>query len=87
MAVEWVELGRLGAPYGIKGWLHIESHTDPKQALLKYRDWTLKSASGERSQHRLAEGRIHGEGLVARIEGVADRNAAPRDRPSSGAAA
>ncbi len=74
--MEWVELGRLGAPYGIKGWLHIESHTDPKQALLKYRDWTLKFASGERSQRRLAEGRMHGEGLVARIEGVADRNAA-----------
>jgi 16S rRNA processing protein RimM len=76
--VEWVELGRLGAPYGIKGWLHIESHTDPKQGLLEYRDWTLKFSSGERAQHRLAEGRIHGEGLVARIEGVADRNAAAR---------
>ncbi len=74
--MEWVELGRLGAPYGIKGWLHIESHTDPKQALLKYRDWTLKFASGERSARRLAEGRVHGEGLVGRIEGVADRNAA-----------
>ena len=74
--MEWVELGRLGAPYGIKGWLHIESHTDPKQALLKYRDWTLKFASGERSPRRLAEGRIHGEGLVGRIEGIADRNAA-----------
>jgi 16S rRNA processing protein RimM len=74
--VEWVELGRLGAPYGIKGWLHIESHTEPKRALLKYRDWTLKLASGERSQRRVAEGRTHGEGLVARIEGIADRNAA-----------
>jgi 16S rRNA processing protein RimM len=74
--VEWVELGRLGAPYGIKGWLHIESHTEPKQALLSYRDWTLKFVGGERSVRRLAEGRIHGEGLVARIEGVADRNAA-----------
>ena len=73
MAVEWVELGRLGAPYGIKGWLHIESHTDPKQALLKYRDWTLKFASGERSPRRLAEGRSHGEGLVGRIEGIAHR--------------
>jgi 16S rRNA processing protein RimM len=76
--VEWVTLGRLGAPYGIKGWLHIESHTDPKQALLKYRDWTLKFASGERSPRRLAEGRVHGDGLVGRIDGVADRDAAAR---------
>ena len=74
--MEWVELGRLGAPYGIKGWLHVESHTDPKQTLLGYRDWALKFPSGERSMRRLAEGRTHGEGLVARLEGVADRNAA-----------
>ena len=74
--MEWVELGRLGAPYGIKGWLHIESHTDPKPALLTYRDWTLRFATGERTSRRVAEGRAHGEGLVARIEGVADRDAA-----------
>ncbi len=74
--MEWVELGRLGAPYGIKGWHHVESHTDPKQALLKYPDWTLKLAGGERVARRLAEGRVHGEGLVARIAGIDDRNAA-----------
>jgi 16S rRNA processing protein RimM len=74
--VEWVELGRLGAPYGIKGWLHVESHTDPKLALLKYREWALRFGDGERSMRRVAEGRAHGEGLVARLDGVADRNVA-----------
>lgn len=69
----WIELGRLGAPYGIKGWLHVDSYTDPPDGLLKYRDWALRLASGERVTRRVAAGRSHGRGLVAQLEGVANR--------------
>jgi 16S rRNA processing protein RimM len=74
--VAWVELGRLGAPYGIKGWIHVESHTDPAQGLLEYRPWVLRLANGERLTRRVEEGRVHAAGLVARLEGVADREQA-----------
>jgi 16S rRNA processing protein RimM len=72
----WVELGRLGAPYGIKGWIHVESHTDPPQRLLEYREWVLRLASGERVTRRVAEARRHADGLVAHLEGVAGRDEA-----------
>jgi 16S rRNA processing protein RimM len=72
----WVELGRLGAPFGIKGWIHVESHTDPPQGLLEYRQWVLRLASGERLTRRVAEARAHADGLVALLEGVADRDQA-----------
>jgi 16S rRNA processing protein RimM len=75
-AVEWIELGRLGAPYGLKGWIHVESHTDPPQRLLEYREWMVRLASGERLKRRLAAGRAHAGGLVAHLEGVAGRDAA-----------
>jgi 16S rRNA processing protein RimM len=74
--VQWIELGRIGAPFGIKGWLHVESHTDPPERLLGYREWALRLASGERLTRRVAEGRRHGEGLVAHLEGVDERGAA-----------
>ena len=74
--MEWVQLGRLGGPYGIKGWLHVDSYTDPPERLLEYRVWNLKLASGERVQRRLREGRAHGAGLVVRLEEIADREAA-----------
>lgn len=77
-AVEWVELGRLGAPYGIKGWLHVESHTEPPGRLLQYPQWKLKLPGGERVTRQLLEGRPHGERLVASLEGVTDREAAAR---------
>jgi 16S rRNA processing protein RimM len=76
LAVVWIELGRLGSPYGIKGWIHVESHTDPPQRLLEYREWVLRLDNGERITRRVAQGRVHAAGLVAQLEGVAGRDAA-----------
>jgi 16S rRNA processing protein RimM len=72
----WIELGRLGAPYGLKGWIHVESHTDPPQRLLEYRQWVLRTGAGERLTRRVVAARSHGKGLVARLEGIAGRDAA-----------
>ena len=72
----WIELGRIRAPFGIKGWLHVESHTDPPESLLGYPEWTLRLASGTRLTRKLSEGRRHAEGLVAHLEGVDDRGEA-----------
>ena len=72
----WIEIGRLGAPYGTKGWLHVDSYTDPPDGLLKYREWALRLASGERVTRRVASGRGHGRGLVAQLEGVVSREGA-----------
>jgi 16S rRNA processing protein RimM len=74
--VSWVELGRIGAPFGVKGWAHVDSYTDPPDGLLGYPHWVLRLASGERVTRRLSEGHPQGERLVARLEGVEDRDAA-----------
>jgi 16S rRNA processing protein RimM len=66
-----LELGRIGAPYGIKGWVHVQSFTNPPEKLLKYRSWSLKD-----SITKVVEGRVQGNGLVARLEGIEDRDRA-----------
>ncbi len=76
--VEWVQLGRLGAPYGIKGWMHVESHTKPAVRLLEMSPWELKLPGGERESRRVLTGRAHGSSLVVSLEGVSDRDAAAR---------
>ncbi len=75
-AQDWLELGRIGSPYGIKGWVHVQSFTDPPEKLLKYRDWIIKRARAEATAMKVAEGREHGGGLVARLEGIEDRDRA-----------
>jgi 16S rRNA processing protein RimM len=72
----WIALGRLGAPYGIRGWIHVESYTDPAARLLEYRQWALRLPTGERQLRRVSAARVHARGLVAQLEGVSARDAA-----------
>ena len=72
----WVELGRIGAPFGLGGWVHVSSYTDPPEALLGYREWGLRRAGAPLGPRRLIEGRLHAGRLVARLQGIEDRDAA-----------
>ena len=72
----WIELGRVGAPWGVKGWVHVDSYTDPPDGILEYRQWALRLGSGERITRRVLEGRPHSDRLVARLEGIEDRDQA-----------
>jgi 16S rRNA processing protein RimM len=70
-----LELGRIGAPYGIKGWVHVQSFTSPPEKLLKYRAWTLISRDTP-TPCKVLEARMQGSGVVARLEGIEDRDRA-----------
>lgn len=64
-------MGRLGAPYGVKGWMKVHSHTSPPENILQYSPWWLW-LDGAWQALSLREGRPHGKGLVARLEGYED---------------
>ncbi|MEY3464703.1 MAG: hypothetical protein RL603_301 [Pseudomonadota bacterium] len=72
----WVELGRLGRPKGLRGWLHVQSWTDPPEALLDYPTWHLVGPQGQREVLKPAEVRANPSGLEVRLEGFASREAA-----------
>jgi len=74
--VRWVELGRIGAPFRLEGWVHVSSFTEPPEALLEYREWALRPEGGERRRRRLIEGHLQGERLVVRLEGIETREGA-----------
>jgi len=66
----------VGAPWGVKGWIHVDSYTDPPDGILEYRQWTLRLGSGERITRGVVEGHPHSDRLVARLEGIEDRDRA-----------
>ena len=72
-----VILGRISGPYGVKGWVRVFSYTEPREALLGYRRWLLRTAGGWMEQ-TVAEGRKQGKSLVARLQGTEDRDAAAK---------
>ena len=75
---ERIEVGRIGAPFGVRGWVHVEPYTDPPERLLQYLEWELGFAGVERVRKRLLAGRVHGSGLVAHLEGIGSRAEAAR---------
>lgn len=70
-----VVLGRVSGVYGVSGWVRVHSYTDPRQAILAYRDCLLKTLEGVRPV-RIGAGRTQGKGLVAHFEGTDDRDEA-----------
>ena len=36
-----VVLGRIAGVYGVRGWVHVYSETDPIENILRYRPWHL----------------------------------------------
>jgi len=70
-------VGRIGGAYGVKGWLRIVSFTDPVTNLMRYRPWLLERG-GDWTELRVSACRAHGAGLVAKVEGIEDRNGAER---------
>ena len=66
-------LGRILGVHGVRGWVKVFSETEPRDNILSYRSWFLGAS---RSPRQLAEGRLQGKGLVARLEGCEDRDQA-----------
>lgn len=70
-----VNVGRITALYGVKGWLKIHSYTEVAEDVFAYSPWWLKTAHGVK-QVDVDEARAHGKGFVAHIKGVDDREQA-----------
>ena len=77
MAEGIIVIAALGRPFGIEGWLHVRSFTEPASNVLRYRPWWLRRVGGTNGwQAATVETRVTGGGIVAGIAGCADREAA-----------
>ena len=70
-----IVMARVGAPYGVKGWVHITTYTEAPENLLDYAHWNLLR-QGQWQVVEVLQGRPHGKGLVVQLAGCDDRDAA-----------
>jgi 16S rRNA processing protein RimM len=70
-----VLLGRIVGVFGVEGWVKLHSFTEPRENIFRYKPWTLRGPAGE-STVDTPQGRAQGKGVVARLCGVDDRDAA-----------
>jgi 16S rRNA processing protein RimM len=68
-------MGRVSAPFGVRGWLKVHTFTEVMDGLLDYPVWWLER-DGAWHEYPVLSGNIHGKLLIAQLEGVIDRREA-----------
>lgn len=69
---EKVVVGKLGASYGIKGWLKIFSFTEEPEGIFSYSPWFIK-IRGEWQEVKVEDWKRHNKGWVAKLDGIDQR--------------
>ena len=70
-----VVIGRITAPYGVKGWLKIHPYTETIEGPSRYSAWWL-GKEDEWCNAAVIQARPQGKTLVAKLQGCDDRAAA-----------
>ena len=71
-----VVLGRVLGAHGIRGWLKVQSYTDPPEGILQYKEWFLREPGRAPRPVQVRDFEFDGRWLRVSFEGVADRDAA-----------
>ncbi len=73
-----VVVGRIGHAFGIKGWSHVHSFTDPVANLLDFDELYVRLVGNSWSLVESTSFQRRNEGLIAQFNDCADRSAAER---------
>lgn len=83
-----VEVARVLDAWGVKGWIRVQPYAKDPQALFSSRRWFLRPPEAQAGRPareaaaalppllRIVEAREHGDGVVASVRDIHDRNAA-----------
>ncbi|HTM64552.1 MAG TPA: ribosome maturation factor RimM [Gammaproteobacteria bacterium] len=66
----YIIIGKIGAPFGIKGWLKIQTFTEYGADILEYSPWYLSSTDDKYQEITIEDAKEHGGGLIVKFTGV-----------------
>ena len=70
---DYIVVGRINGLHGVRGWVKVFSHTQPRNNILSYKTWYLLR-DGQWVATELLDGRLQGKGIVASLKGFDDRD-------------
>ncbi len=70
-----LNIGKISAVFGVKGWLKVFSYTDPKENIFNYSPWKIKR-NQQQEVVQIQQGKVHGKNLIVQLDGVDDRTQA-----------
>jgi len=71
---ETIRVGHIIGAQGLKGWIKVFSDTSPRENILSYSPWQIET--GDRLQTIEISGRLQGKNVLAKLDGVENREQA-----------
>lgn len=68
-------LGRISGVHGIKGWVKVQSYTEPRENVVHFGAWILEQR-GNRRRVGIEASRSQARSVLVKLDGVDDRDAA-----------
>jgi 16S rRNA processing protein RimM len=68
-------MGRIAAPFGIKGWVKVQPFSEDPGTLMDFESWRVGRGE-QQAQYSVEAIQDHGKALVAKLVGIDDRDAA-----------
>ncbi len=59
-----IVVGRFGAPFGVKGWMKLQSFTEPTDNIMDYRPWSVELKTGLTPVEVIDSRRHHGGWVI-----------------------
>lgn len=66
----YITIGKIGAPYGVKGWVKIITYTEFGENILHYSPWYLENHKGAWEPIEVQEGKLYGKGVLVKLRGI-----------------
>lgn len=67
---KYITIGKIGATYGIHGWLKIRTYTEFGPNILNYHPWLISRDHQQWQSVQVEDGKTHGDGIIAKITGI-----------------
>ncbi|MDH5433083.1 MAG: ribosome maturation factor RimM [Gammaproteobacteria bacterium] len=70
-----VVIGKITGVHGVKGWVKVFSHTEPRLNIIEYNPWLINTANGWKEVD-ISNGKPQGKTIVAKLKDIDDRDEA-----------
>lgn len=73
---KYILVGKIGATYGVIGWLKIQTYTEFGANILDYSPWYLSEPDGSLREATIEAGKAHGNSFIVKFPGIETPEAA-----------
>jgi 16S rRNA processing protein RimM len=68
--ITYISIGKIGSPYGVHGWLKIQTYTEFGTGILSYSPWYISTGKDTWDPLQIEEAKLHGNKVIAKFAAI-----------------